>query len=66
MKSRTLYGLNLTKAAIRQANYAILVEGYFDFAQLLQAGVGAVVASCGTALTQHQAQLLHRFAGKWS
>src|SRR3954451_7711883 len=64
VKSRTLYGLNLTKAAIRQANYAILVEGYFDFAQLLQAGVGAVVASCGTALTQHQAQLLRRFAGK--
>ena len=64
VKSRTLYGLNLTKAAIRQANYAILVEGYFDFAQLLQAGVGAVVASCGTALTPSQAQLLRRFAGK--
>jgi DNA primase len=64
VKSRTLYGLNLTKAAIRQANYAILVEGYFDFAQLLQAGVGAVVASCGTALTPQQAQLLRRFAGK--
>jgi DNA primase len=63
-KGRTLYGLNLTKAAIRQANYAILVEGYFDFAQLLQAGVGAVVASCGTALTPSQAQLLRRFAGK--
>jgi DNA primase len=41
-----------------------LVEGYFDFAQLLQAGVGAVVASCGTALTPSQAQLLRRFAGK--
>jgi DNA primase len=40
------------------------VEGYFDFAQLLQAGVGAVVASCGTALTPHQAQLLRRFAPK--
>jgi DNA primase len=64
VKSRTLYGLNLTKSAIRQANYAILVEGYFDFAQLLQAGVGAVVASCGTALTPQQAQLLRRFAGK--
>ena len=40
------------------------MEGYFDFAQLLQAGVGAVVASCGTALTPSQAQLLRRFAGK--
>ena len=49
-KSRTLYGLNLTKAAIRQANYAILVEGYFDFAQVLQAGVGA-----GRRLVRHGA-----------
>jgi len=64
VKSRTLYGLHLTKAAIRQANYAILVEGYFDFAQLVQAGVGAVVAPCGTTLTPHQAQLLRRFAPK--
>jgi DNA primase len=63
-KSRTLYGLHLTKAAIRAANYAILVEGYFDFAQLLQSGIGAVVASCGTALTSQQAQLLRRFTGK--
>jgi DNA primase len=64
VKSRTLYGLHLSKAAIRQANYAILVEGYFDVAQLLQAGIGPVVASCGTALTSQQAQLLRRFAGK--
>ena len=64
VKSRTLYGLHLTKQAIRQAGYAVLVEGYFDFAQLLQAGVSAVVASCGTALTPQQAQLLRRFTSK--
>ena len=64
VKSRTLYGLHLTKQAIRQAGYAVLVEGYFDFAQLLQAGVAAVVASCGTALTPQQAQLLRRFTSK--
>jgi len=63
-KSRTLYGLNHTKAAVRKLNYAILVEGYFDFAQLVQAGVSPVVASCGTALTPHQAQLLRRFTSK--
>ena len=50
-KGRTLYGLNLSKAAIRQAGFAVLVEGYFDFAQVYQAGFQAVVASCGTALT---------------
>jgi DNA primase len=63
-KSRTLYGLNLSKAAIRKLNYAVLVEGYFDFAQLVQAGITPVVASCGTALTSHQAQLLRRFTSK--
>ncbi len=63
-KSRTLYGLNLTKGDIRKVGYAVLVEGYFDFAQALQAGVLAVVASCGTALTVQQAHLLRRFAGK--
>jgi DNA primase len=63
-KSRTLYGLNLSKAAIRQSGFAVLVEGYFDFAQVYQAGVQAVVASCGTALTPQQAQHLRRFTGR--
>jgi DNA primase len=63
-KSRTLYGLNLSKAAIRQGGFAVLVEGYFDFAQVYQAGFQAVVASCGTALTPQQAQQLRRFTGK--
>ena len=63
-KSRTLYGLNVSKAAIRKMNFAVLVEGYFDFAQLVQAGIGPVVASCGTALTSQQAQLLRRFTSK--
>jgi DNA primase len=63
-KSRTLYGLNLTKADIRRAKFAIVVEGYFDFAQLFQAGGLPVVATCGTALTTQQAQMLRRFAPK--
>jgi DNA primase len=63
-KSRTLYGLNLAKAAIRQSGFAALVEGYFDFAQVYQAGFQSVVASCGTALTPQQAQQLRRFTDK--
>jgi DNA primase len=61
-KGRTLYGLSVTKKAISQEGRATLVEGYFDFAMALQGGVTAVVATCGTALTQQQTQLLHRFA----
>jgi DNA primase len=63
-KSRTLYGLNLTKGDVRKAGFAVLVEGYFDFAQLFQAQAAPAVASCGTALTPQQAQLLRRFTSK--
>ncbi|MCA1584570.1 MAG: DNA primase [Acidobacteria bacterium] len=63
-KSRTLYGLHLTKADVRKAGFAIIVEGYFDFAQVYQAGGLPVIASCGTALTPHQAQTLRRLAPK--
>ena len=60
-KSRTLYGLNLTKALVRKSGFAVLVEGYFDFAQVFQSQAAPVVASCGTALTTQQAHLLRRF-----
>jgi DNA primase len=63
-KGRTLYGLNLTKGDVRRLGYAILVEGYFDFAHVLQEGATAVVATCGTALTPTQVQMLRRFAAK--
>ncbi|HEX4915708.1 MAG TPA: DNA primase [Vicinamibacterales bacterium] len=63
-KSRTLYGLNLTKGHLRKGNFALIVEGYFDFAQVHQAGGFPVVATCGTALTSLQAQVLRRFAAK--
>ena len=42
----------------------VLVEGYFDFAQVFQSEAAPVVASCGTALTPQQAQLLRRFTSK--
>ena len=64
VKGRTLYGLNWSKAAIGRLKYAILVEGYFDWAQAYQAGIPNVVASSGTALTPVQARLLRRFAAK--
>ncbi len=63
-KGRTLYGLHLAKQAIRQRGFAVLVEGYFDLAQALQAGIAPVVATCGTALTDRQAKVLRRFCAK--
>jgi DNA primase len=64
VKGRTLYGLHLSKHAISRLKYAVLVEGYFDWAQAYQAGITNVVASSGTALTPAQGKLLRRFAGK--
>lgn len=64
VKGRTLYGLHLSKTAIAKAKYAVMVEGYFDVAQALHAGITNVVASSGTALTPAQARLLKRFTSK--
>ena len=64
VKGRTLFGLHLSKHAIAKARYAVMVEGYFDFAQAFEGGVQNVVASSGTALTPAQARLLKRFAAK--
>lgn len=64
VKGRHLYGLNLTREQIRQKDFAILVEGYFDLIIGYQFGIGNMVASLGTALTTQQAKLLSRFAHK--
>jgi DNA primase len=64
VKGRTLYGLHLGKQAIGRLKYAVLVEGYFDWAQAYQAGIMNAVASSGTALTPAQGKLLRRFTGK--
>ncbi|HUU38653.1 MAG TPA: DNA primase [Candidatus Desulfaltia sp.] len=61
-KGKTLYGLNWTKEAVREAGELILVEGYTDFASLYQAGIRNAAASLGTALTPHQVGLARRFA----
>jgi DNA primase len=60
-KSRVLYGLSQAKDAIRDKEYALLVEGYMDLITLHQAGFQNVVASSGTALTTEQIQLLGRY-----
>jgi DNA primase len=61
-KGQLLYGLHLSKEAIRNAGETILVEGYTDFLALYQAGLTNCAASLGTALTPHQVGLAMRFA----
>jgi DNA primase len=61
-KSFTLYNLHRAKDAIREQQRAILVEGYMDVIGVSAAGVRPVVASCGTALTTQQIQVIKRLA----
>ncbi len=60
-KKNNLYALNTTRQAAGKEGYMILVEGYMDVISLYQAGVENVAASLGTALTDNQAKLLHRY-----
>jgi len=59
-KSNVLYGLNVTRGAIKKLNTAIVVEGEVDLLSSYQAGVQNVVALKGTALTEEQIRLLSR------
>jgi DNA primase len=61
-KSRTLFGIDIAKAAIRREKLAVIVEGYTDVMAAHQAGFGNVVASLGTALTAGQVELANRYA----
>ncbi len=61
VKGKVLYGLGEAKEALRGAEEALVVEGYMDALTLAQAGVGNVVASCGTAFTEDQARILRRY-----
>lgn len=60
-KSKELYGLYQAKSAIVKKNKCILVEGYMDVISMSQSGIENVVASSGTALTEGQIRMIHRF-----
>ncbi len=60
-KSNVLYHLDRAKEALRQRDFAVLVEGYMDAIAVALAGISNVVASCGTSLTEPQVKLLTRF-----
>jgi len=60
-KSTVLYHLDRAKEALRHSDFAVLVEGYMDAIAVARAGIGNVVASCGTSLAESQIKLLSRF-----
>ncbi len=63
-KGQLLYNLHHARPAIRRAEKAIVVEGYFDVLRTVEAGMENVVAPLGTSLTSDQAALLKRYAAE--
>jgi DNA primase len=60
-KERELYGIYQAKKAIVKEDRVFMVEGYTDVIAMHQAGIENVVANSGTALSQYQIRILHRF-----
>jgi len=61
IKGKNLFGLNLAKDVIREKDFCLIVEGYFDVITPIQNSFSNIVASSGTALTPEQIRLLKRY-----
>ena len=59
-KGRQVFGLAQAKEAIRRHDYVVLVEGNLDVVSSHQADVKNVVATAGTAMTEHHLKSLSR------
>ncbi len=62
-KGHVLFGLDVARKPIRDADLAVIVEGYMDVLMSHQVGVANVVAGMGTALTEAQMRQLKRYTG---
>ena len=60
IKGQVLFNLDKAKSAIRQAGYALLVEGQMDCISLFLRGIQNVIATSGTAFTEQQVAILKR------
>jgi DNA primase len=60
-KRSVLYGMDRAKREITAQDHAVIVEGYFDLMSLHKAGIGNVVATLGTAITEEQVSRLRNF-----
>jgi DNA primase len=59
-KSLVLFNLDKARTAIRQAEFALLVEGQMDCISVYLRGIQNVIATSGTAFTEQQVSLLRR------
>ena len=61
-KGRHVFGLSQAKESVRTSDYAVVVEGNLDVVSSHQAGVRMVVATAGTAMTEHHLKALSRLS----
>jgi len=61
LKSNVLYGINHNVKSIRENKSIILVEGYMDLLQLVNADINNCLAISGTAFTEGHSNILKRF-----
>ena len=59
-KGRHVFGLSQAKEAIRVNDYAVVVEGNLDVVSSHQVDISQVVATAGTAMTEHHLRALSR------
>ena len=59
-KGQVLFNLDKAKAAIRQLEFALLVEGQMDCISVFLRGIQNVIATSGTAFTEQQVAILKR------
>jgi DNA primase len=59
-KGQVLFNLDKAKTAIRQFEFALLVEGQMDCISVFLRGIQAVIATSGTAFTEQQVAILRR------
>jgi len=59
-KGHVLFNLDKAKTAIRNLEYAVLVEGQMDCISVFLAGIHNVIATSGTAFTEQQVAMLKR------
>ncbi len=60
-KGQVLFNLDKARQAIRQQDFALLVEGQMDCITAYMAGIQNVLATSGTAFTEMQVRLLSRY-----
>ena len=59
-KGQVLFNLDKARTAIRQTEFALLVEGQMDCISVFLRGIQNVIATSGTAFTEQQVRLLQR------